>query len=482
MSYKGNRNNQNNQNNRYERNERTERRNNYNENNQNGNYRGGYRNNSYNSYNGRRNENMQDTRLLVDECNRKFDNTNMIEGLIEIEGINCSKEFTENVYERFEDFRNEKGEEYKENLLRGIFSYGFCEPSRIQKYAIPQMVNGRDILAQSQSGTGKTGAFMIGALQMIDETMKRPQIIILSPTRELAIQTLMVGNELSNYMKDKVKFTLTVGQTSSEDNMNELRGQTMAQVVVATPGRLIDMMNRSPEVFANIKTLIMDECDELLSQSFAEPIKELLTKLSKKVQICLFSATLLEMTVSISKMFQTNPIYILIKKENVTLDGIQQTYLQVKNGDKLNILCDLLKNIQLKQFIIYVNSKNNLEMVKKQLEDEGYEVLTMNSSLSGEQRVKVLNDFRKGLVKCLISTDLLARGIDIHQVSLVINYDIPTKDNIQNYIHRVGRTGRYGKAGLSINIISDYEKQIQDMISMSFECKIEPLKVEMLNK
>ena len=422
--------------------------------------------------------------ISLQESEEKFNYTKMAAELLENEDILCSEEVLTDACDKFENIGGEEG--LKEDLLLGIISFGYLEPSRIQSYAIPQIIKGRDILAQSQSGTGKTGSFMISALQIIDENINMPQVIILSPTTELAHQTCIVGKSLAVRMPN-VKFSFTVGGSDTANNIRELGGvhqgksnDKAAQIIIATPGRLMHILKDHPHLFEQIKLLIIDECDELLSGSFKEEIKKILEGLSEKVQICLFSATLNNDVVALSKVILNNPVQILIKKEKMTLDGIKQTFIEIQNqDDKLRVLVEMLQTIQVQQFIVYVNTKKNADLLKAFLEKD-YNVLTINSSMSKYDRADIIRKFKQGGYKCLISTDLLSRGIDIQQLSLVINYDLPRQNNIESYIHRIGRTGRYGKSGLAINLVTKYEKDIQNLISLTFKCPIVPLKQDFI--
>ena len=272
----------------------------------------------------------------------------------------------------------------KEDLLRSIYAYGYESPSRIQSYAIPQIIKGKDIIAQSQSGTGKTGAFVISTLQKIDENLNYPQAIILSPTCELAQQTYIVGKSLSNFMGN-VRLSFTVGGSDRASNIRELggiyQGKTdteIAQIIIATPGRLIDLISEFPQLFENIKLLVIDECDELLSKSFKDEIKKIIEALSQETQICLFSATLTADVVKLSDVILNDPVKILIKKEKMTLDGIKQTFIDIlRPEDKFNVLIEMLATLPIQQFIVYVNSKNAEEL--QYLEEEGYFILSINS-------------------------------------------------------------------------------------------------------
>lgn len=426
--------------------------------------------------------------MLQEQNNVKYDYAAMAEDLLEKDDIVCSPEVFEMECEKFDDIGGEEG--LKESLLQGIYAYGFENPARIQSLAIPQIIKGREILAQSQSGTGKTGAFVISALQLIDEKIKAPQAIILSPTCELAQQTYIVARSIGTYMKD-INYSYTVGGADRNNNIRELGGfvtgkkpsneLNVAQLVVATPGRLKDLLAYNPELFDNIKLFIVDECDELLNGTFKDELKVIIKALPTQIKICLFSATLNTEVVKLADALLDDPIKILIKKEKITLKGIKQTYVKINNqDDKIEFLKDMLKTLPIQQFLVYVNSKKNSERLKEQLEKENYAVMTINGSNTKIERAEIIRNFKKGGAKCLISTDLLSRGIDIQQLSLVINYDLPRADNISNYIHRIGRTGRYGRTGLSINLISDYEKDIQNLISVTFKCQILPLKMDFI--
>lgn len=408
--------------------------------------------------------------------------------LMEKDEIYCSQEALDMKCDEFENFNEDKGG-IKDDLYRGIINFGFTHPSKIQSLAIPQIINGRDILAQAQSGSGKTGAFMISSLQLINEDLKKPQVIILSPTCDLAYQTYIVGQALGNYMT-KVNFSLTVGGTSRAENIIKLGGTIQgekdpnpAQIVVATPGRLKDIINDFPNLFDAVKLIIIDECDEMLLGNFSEDIQFILRKLENvEYQMCLFSATLTEETIAIAEHLLNNPIKILIKKEKITLDGIKQTYIPVKKPEeKLSILIEMLQVCSVKKFIVYVNSITNLEAIRDFLESKGFPVLTINSNMSKEQRGRVLLDFKKGQTKCLISTDLLSRGIDIQQLSLVINFDLPHPNKVSNYIHRIGRTGRFGRKGWAINLADERELNTIKSIEVTFRCGIEPFKREHLS-
>lgn len=445
---------------------------------------GNYANSGGNGGNGGRprirNIRSNDRSAIDEENNIKFD-SNMTD-LLEKDDIVCSPEVFEKECDSFDSMGGDDG--LKEKLLMGVYAYGFESPSKIQGLAIPQIISGKEILAQSQAGTGKTGAFVISALQLIDETQNVPQAIILSPTNELANQTYVVARSLGNYMKE-MNYSFTVGGCSRDNNIRELGGSkkndAVSQLIVATPGRLKDLLTSFPALFDHIKLLIIDECDELLSGTFKDELRIIISGLPSTMQICLFSATVTKDVVALADLILKNPVKILIKKEKITLKNIKQTYVDIANPkDKIDVLIDMLAILPTQQFIVYVNSKRNAEWLKEQLENEDFSVMTINSSNSKADRAEIVRNFKNGQAKCLISTDLLARGIDIQQLSLVINYDLPRQDNIQAYIHRIGRSGRFGKNGLAINLVTRYDKDTLNSIQLLFKCQIVPLKEDFI--
>jgi len=371
----------------------------------------------------------------------------------EISSVRNNKNYKVEAYNNFEDLG------LKDNLLRGIFSNGFEKPSVIQQRAIKPLIEKVDVIAQSQSGTGKTGTFAIGSLQRLDETNKNCQVIIIVNTRELADQINNVINKLSSYMD--VKTALCVGGSSVIENKISLEE---AQIVVGTPGRIIDLIDHRKYLNTeNVELLILDEADELLSTGFLDQLKTLINCIPSSTQICLFSATLTEKCLELTHLFMNDPVKILIKKNQLTLEGIKQFYINVDREQwKLDTLIDLYGLINTSQSLIYVNRKAKAKWLSSKLLEEDFTVSVIHSDLQQNERTEIMKQFRNGTSRVLISTDLLARGIDVQQVSVVINFDVPTDK--ENYIHRIGRSGRFGRKGVAINFVSsnDYS-QLKDI-------------------
>ena len=364
----------------------------------------------------------------------------------------------------FDDFN------LKEELLRGIYTYGFEKPSAIQKKSIPVMISGKDIVAQGQSGTGKTLAFITGVLQNIDENSDNCQALILCHTRELAQQTHNIIKNIGDYMK--VKVHTCVGGTSIKNDIHSIKNGV--QVVVGTPGRIFDMINRNVINHLTLKLVVIDEADEMLSKGFIDQIYEIIKYVPETAQICLFSATLPQYILELSNKFMNEPEFILVKKDELTLEGIKQYYILVEDEQwKLNTICDLYNSISITQCIIYCNYKNKVDYLSEQMREQGFTVSSIHGSMEKDEREKIVSEFRSGVSRILISTDLLARGLDVQQVSLVINYDIP--NNRENYIHRIGRSGRFGRKGTAINLVTSYDTQLLADIEEFYDTQIEEL-------
>lgn len=357
-----------------------------------------------------------------------------------------------------------------DKLLRGIFGMGFEIPSSIQRKAINPIRSGVDIVAQAQSGTGKTATFLIGTMDKIELDKKYPQVIVICPNRELAQQIFFNFEGLNTYLK--IKGALIMGGTLVEDNFKVL--DAGAQFIVGTPGRVYDMMKRYVLKTENLKTFVMDEADEMLSRGFKDQVYEIFQFIPNEAQICLLSATMPNEALELTDKFMKNPKQILVKKDSVTLEGIKQFYLGVEQENwKTATLFDLYERLQIKQTIIFTNSKRKAEWLKEKLEEENHVVSCIHAGLSQVERDKTMKNFRTGLSRVLIATDIIARGIDVQQVEIVINFDIPR--HIETYIHRIGRSGRFGRKGFAINFVTEKEFSQLEKIQNHYMTVIDPL-------
>lgn len=357
-----------------------------------------------------------------------------------------AEEYVVKKYDDFEDIVT------KETLLRGIFGFGFEKPSKIQSIAIKPIIDRQDMIAQSQSGTGKTGAFTIGILDRIDESIKTPQAIIMANTKELSEQINTVLVNIATYMD--IKSCLCVGKISVAENIKNIRD---AQILVGTPGRILHLAECKAFDPKKVNIFVMDEADELLSPDFCDQTKKVISILSGECQICIFSATLPDSALDLTENFMENPLRLLIESDKLSLKLIAQFFIDVeKESYKLEILEDLYTKFSISQCMIYVNSVSKAEWLKEQLDKSGHAVECIHGQMDSVSRLETMRKFRGGLTRVLISTDLLARGIDIQQVGYVINYDLPCNPDtfINTYLHRIGRSGRFGKKGVAINFVA----------------------------
>lgn len=377
---------------------------------------------------------------------------------------------TINAYENFEDMN------LNEKLLRGIYSYGFEKPSNIQQKAIIPIKEGSDIIAQAQSGTGKTGTFVIGSLEKINLSNSNTQVVILSPTRELSIQTNKVVSNISKYMN--VSSYACIGGTNIKLCIKEIKAGK--QIILGTPGRINDMLQKKILNLKELKLLIIDEADDMLDRGFLDQIKGIFKFVHENVQVCLFSATLPLDVLNTTKYFMNEPINILVKQDELTLDGIKQYYIALNDEKyKYDTLCDLYKCLSISQAIIYCNTRNKVEWLANILTSNDYGVSYIHGEMSFKERKNIMNDFISGSTRILITTDLLARGIDIQQISLVINYELPP--NRENYIHRIGRSGRFGRKGVAINFITKYDINKARDIEKFYQTEIQELPKDLTN-
>lgn len=358
----------------------------------------------------------------------------------------------------------------KEELLRGIYAYGFERPSAIQARAVLPIVAGHDTIAQAQSGTGKTGTFAIGTLQKIDPNIKKAQALVLAPTRELAQQIHKVMKALGDFLN--VSIHACVGGTLVREDIRALREG--CQVIVGTPGRVFDMIKRRELELTNVKLFTLDEADEMLSRGFKDQIYDIFQYLPNSVQVCLFSATMPDDILELSTKFMRNPVRILVKKEELTLEGIKQFYIAVEKEEwKLDTLCDLYETLTITQAIIYTNTRRRVDWLSEKMRQKDFTVSSMHGDMQPNERELIMKEFRSGSSRVLITTDLLARGIDVQQVSLVINYDLPA--NRENYIHRIGRSGRFGRKGVAINFVTQDDVRTMRELETFYNTQIEEM-------
>jgi len=358
----------------------------------------------------------------------------------------------------------------KEDLLRGIYSYGFETPSAIQQRAIKPLILMRDTIAQAQSGTGKTATFTIGLLQNIDLNNRDCQALILAPTRELASQIVKVVMAIGDYLG--VSTMACIGGTNVRQDMDKLRGGV--QLVVGTPGRVFDMINRRALAVDFIHYFVLDEADEMLSRGFKDQIYDVFQKLPPAVHVGLFSATMPADVLELTSKFMREPIRILVKRDELTLDGIKQFYVMVEREEwKLDTLCDLYETLTITQAMIFVNTRRKVEWLTEKMHARDFTCSAIHADLDQKERELIMREFRSGSSRVLITTDVLARGIDVQQVSLVINYDLPT--NHENYIHRIGRGGRFGRKGVAINFLTQEDVRTLREIEQFYHTQIEEM-------
>jgi translation initiation factor 4A len=359
-----------------------------------------------------------------------------------------------------------------EDILHGIYAYGLEHPSPIQSKAILPVIEGHDVIAQAQSGTGKTATFTISALARIELQMQQEQILIVAPTHELVLQIVNVVRSIGSSMEGLLVKPVLGGASIAED-MDYFKRHA-PHIIVGCPGRMLDLLKRRVIHTSQIKSLMLDEADELLSSDFRTQIQEIIGKLPHSVQIALFSATLPDHIKDVTKLFMNNPVEIFVKQEQLTLEGIKQYCVAIHHpSQKYETLKDLYSSISVSQCIIYCNSINRVIELYEQLTSDGFAVSCIHSNMSKEERENAFVDFRKGSSRILISSNVTSRGIDIQQVSVVINYEIP--HDVSNYLHRIGRSGRWGRKGVAINFITPRDVNTLRYIEKYYATQIEEL-------
>ncbi|KAK0572073.1 hypothetical protein LWI29_025692 [Acer saccharum] len=358
----------------------------------------------------------------------------------------------------------------QENLLRGIYAYGFEKPSAIQQRGIVPFCKGLDVIQQAQSGTGKTATFCSGILQQLDYSLVECQSLVLAPTRELAQQIEKVMRALGDYLG--VKVHACVGGTSVREDQRIL--SSGVHVVVGTPGRVFDMLRRQSLRPDHIKMFVLDEADEMLSRGFKDQIYDIFQLLPPDIQVGVFSATMPPEALEITRKFMKKPVRILVKRDELTLEGIKQFHVNVEKEDwKLETLCDLYETLAITQSVIFVNTRRKVDWLTDKMRSRDHTVSATHGDMDQNTRDIIMREFRSGSSRVLITTDLLARGIDVQQVSLVINYDLPTQP--ENYLHRIGRSGRFGRKGVAINFVTKDDERMLFDIQRFYNVVIEEL-------
>jgi len=361
-------------------------------------------------------------------------------------------------------------------LLRSIYAYGFENPSDIQKKAIGPIKERRDLIAQAQSGTGKTGAFAVGALSQLDLSSKTTQIIVLAPTHELVAQIHKVFCSLSSFMEGAVIRTM-VGGTAIAEDIQDLH-TNVPHVVVGCTGRVFDMIKRRALNVRNVKLCILDEADEMLSVGFKDQIYNIFQQLPSEVQIALFSATMPPSILQLTERFMRDPVKITMKPRELNLDGIKQYFIAIHNDyDKIECLKDLFSRLSVSQTIIYANDVRRVRDLYDVMVKDGFSVCCIHRDMSKQERNDTITKFRDGRFRVLISSNITARGIDVQQVNTVINFDIPR--SVDTYLHRIGRSGRWGRKGIAVNFVTKSDIRQMKIIEQHYDIIIEEMPAEL---
>lgn len=351
-----------------------------------------------------------------------------------------------------------------ERILKAIEDMGFEETSPIQTQAIPAVCEGIDVVGQAQTGTGKTAAYTIPMLMKIDPQIKKPQAIVLCPTRELAVQVAEEIRKLAKYMSD-IKVLPVYGGQEIVRQIKSLK--TGVQIIVGTPGRVMDHMRRKTVKFDNINMVILDEADEMLDMGFREDMETILTETPEDRQTVMFSATMPKAIMDIARNFQKDARIIKVVRKELTVSNIEQFYYEVRPKNKTEVLCRLIDIYNPRLSVVFCNTKRQVDELISELKGRGYFADGIHGDMKQQQRDRVMDDFRSGKVDILIATDVAARGIDVDDVDMVFNYDIPQDE--EYYVHRIGRTGRAGRSGMALSFISG--KEVYKLKDIERYCK-----------
>lgn len=363
--------------------------------------------------------------------------------------------------------------EINEQLLRAIDDMGFIDMTEIQERAIPRLMEGGDLIGKSQTGTGKTMAFAIPAIEKIDPELRKPQVLVLLPTRELALQ---VSEEFRKVLKysHSIKVVAVFGGASIENQIRDLKSG--AQIVVGTPGRVMDHMRRKTLKFNALTMAVLDEADEMLNMGFREDIELILDAVDHDVQTVLFSATMPKPILKIAETYQKDPTMIEISPKTMVAPSIEQKYFNISDQNKFEALTRLLDVYKPNRSLIFCNTKHYVDEITENLQELGYSVDKIHGDMRQVSRLNVLKRFSQGRLNILVATDVAARGIDVDDVDIVFNYDVP--DNEEYYVHRIGRTGRAGKSGLSLTLARSRDqfklRKITDYTKKSIERDLIP--------
>lgn len=358
----------------------------------------------------------------------------------------------------------------KPDLLRGVYQYGFEKPSAIQQRAIGPILGTRDVIAQAQSGTGKTSMIALSLCQKVDNRQFKTQALVLSPTRELATQTDKTVRALGEFLK--LKSHCCIGGKSIGDDIRVL--ESGAQIVSGTPGRVFDMIKRRSLTTGDMKILVLDEADEMLNKGFREQIYDVYRFLPPDIQVIIVSATLPHDVLEMTHKFMQDPVRVLVKRDELTLEGIKQFFVAVEKEEwKFDTLCDLYDTLTITQAVIFCNTKRKVDWLTEKMTQNNFTVASMHGDMPQQERDSIMQSFRGGEARVLISTDVWARGLDVQQVSLVINYDLP--NNRELYIHRIGRSGRYGRKGVAINFVKSDDIRILRDIEQYYSTQVDEM-------
>jgi ATP-dependent RNA helicase len=358
----------------------------------------------------------------------------------------------------------------KEDLLRGLFAFGFERPSAIQQRAMIPIITGRDMIAQAQSGSGKSSTIAITSCQRVNIRDNHIQVLVLSPTRELAMQTEKVTLAVGDFMN--IKAHVCIGGKSISEDIRKL--EAGVHVVSGTPGRVYDLIKLKVLCTRHIKMLVLDEADEMLSKGFKEQIYDVYRYLPPEIQVVLVSATLPHEVLELTHKFMTDPILVLVKRDELTLEGIKQFFVPVEREEwKFDTLCDLYDSLTITQAVIFCNTRKKVEWLVEKLRQNNFTVSCMHGEMKQLERDAIMNEFRSGNTRVLVTTDVWARGLDVPQVSLVINYDLP--NSRENYIHRIGRSGRFGRKGVAINFVRNDDIRVLRDIEQYYSTQIDEM-------